>query len=157
MVAEQLEGLSSGSALAYVLRPAGYCLTVRPGARGPTVEVARARRGQEVWPVGWEPEEKKPKTMPALYEFHNVNIQNVSAERALNAIGRILKTPVLIDHNALARHGIDPAEAMVSYPRSRTTYSLVLRRILFQAKLKYELRVDESGSPLLWITTLKPV
>jgi hypothetical protein len=28
--------------------------------------------------------------------------------------------------------------------------------VLFQAGLKYSLRVDEGGKPLIWITTLKP-
>ena len=31
---------------------------------------------------------------------------------------RAVKAPVLLDHNALARHGIDPAKAMVSMPRA---------------------------------------
>ena len=35
------------------------------------------------------------------------------------------------------------------------TYSLILQRILSQAKLKKELRTDESGKPFLWITTIK--
>ena len=55
---------------------------------------------------------------------------------------------MLIDHNALARHGIDPAKAMVTLPRSRTTYSLALRKLLFQAGLKFELRCDEAGIPV---------
>jgi hypothetical protein len=28
--------------------------------------------------------------------------------------------------------------------------------VLSQAKLKYDLRVDESDKPFLWITTVKP-
>jgi len=64
---------------------------------------------------------------------------------------------VLIDHNALARQGIDPAKAAVTLPRSKTTYSLALRKLLFQAKLKYEVRCDEADKPFLWISTVKPV
>ena len=36
------------------------------------------------------------------------------------------------------------------------SYSQALRRVLSQAKLKYELRVDEADKPFLWITTIKP-
>jgi hypothetical protein len=35
-------------------------------------------------------------------------------------------------------------------------YAIVLRKSLFSAGLKYELRVDDGKRPFLWITTLKP-
>jgi len=156
-VAEQLQGLSSGTALAYVLRPAGMCLVPRgPGDR-PACAVVRARANLEIWPVGWEPERPVREVLPALFEFHNVNIQNVPVGRTLEAIGKILKAPVLLDHNALARWGIDPAKALVTHPRSRTTYGIALGKILFQAGLKYEVRLDEARQPFLWVTSLKPM
>jgi hypothetical protein len=34
---------------------------------------------------------------------------------------------------------------------------LALRKLLFQAGLKFEVRLDEAGKPFLWITTVKPV
>ena len=34
---------------------------------------------------------------------------------------------------------------------------MILQKILSQAKLQKELRVDEAGKPFLWITTLLPV
>jgi len=156
-VAEELLGLSCGTALACVLRPAGYCLLPRRLGQKTVYTVQKARPGLEIWPVGWEPDKPRRDVLPALFEFHNVNIQGVSAAVALEAIGKRLKVPVLLDHNAMARHGVDPAKALVSYPRGRTTYSLVLRKILFQAGLKFELRVDEAGNPFLWISTVKPV
>lgn len=156
-VGEELAGLSCGTALAYVLRPLGLCLVLRRDGERPAYAVVKARPGMEVWPVGWEPEKPRRELVPAMFEFHNVNIQGVSAATVLEAIGKRLKIPILIDHNALARHGIDPAEVSVSHPRSRTTYSLTLRKILFQAGLKSEVRVDEAGQPFLWISTLKPI
>lgn len=156
-VGEELSGLSCGTALACALRPVGLCLVPRAGGRGPEYVVTRAGPGLEVWPVGWEPEKPRREVLPALFDFHNVNVQGVSASRALEAIGKLLKVPVLIDHNALARHGVDPSKVIVSHPQSRTTYSLALRKILFQARLKSEVRVDEAGKPFLWVTTVKPV
>ena len=156
-VGEELSGLSCGTALAYVLRPMGFCLVPRQADRGTVYTVIQARPGLEVWPVGWGPEKPRPKVLPALFELRNVNIEGVSAAVALEAIGKRLKVPVLLDHNALARHGIDPAKVIVSHPGRRTTYSLVLRKILFQARLKSELRVDEAGKPFLWVSTVKPV
>ena len=109
---EDLSGLSCGTAMAYVLRLAGYGLL--PRATG--YAVVKARADVDVWPVGWVSEKPPQQAVPALFEFHNVNVQNVSAATALEAIAKRLKTPVLIDHNGLARHGIDPAKAMVSLP-----------------------------------------
>ncbi len=156
-VAEELSTLSCGTSLAYVLRPMGLCLVPRQQGGRLVCEVVEARPGLEVWPVGWEPDEPEHDVLPALFKFHNINIQGVSAAKALEAIGRLLKVPVLIDHNALARHGIDPSKVTVAHPGRRTTYGLALKRILFQAGLKSEVRVDEAGRPFLWISTVKPV
>jgi hypothetical protein len=153
---ESLDGLSCGTALAYALRSAGYGLA--PHATGDQLgyAVVEVRGTVEVWPVGWPAEKPGQQGLPALFEFLNVNVQNVPASRALDAIAKRLKTPVLIDHRALARYGIDPDKTMVSLPRSRTTYSLALRKLLGKAGLKFEVRYDEAGRPLLWITSLKP-
>ena len=86
-----------------------------------------------------------------------MNVQDAAAASALLvAVGGAFKAPVLIDHYALARHGIDPAKATVTLPRSKTTYSLALRKLLFQAGLKLKLRCDEAGMPFLWVTSVKP-
>ncbi len=156
-VAEELSGLSSGTALACALRPAGYALVPRASGERIGYAIVRMQEGMEIWPIGWEPEKSRKETLPALYEFLNVNIQGVSAQQALDAIAGRLKVPCLLDHNALARHGIDPAKETVSLPGGRTFYSKALERVLFQAGLKSELRVDEAGRPLLWVTTIKPM
>jgi hypothetical protein len=75
----------------------------------------------------------------------------------MSVIGQRLKAPLLMDHNAMARHGIDPEKVVVSFPASRTTYSLILQKVLFKAGLKEELRVDEAGNPFLWVTSVKPL
>jgi hypothetical protein len=157
-VAEELAGLSSGTAIACVLRPMGYSMVPRAGAGGQVAyAVLRARPGMEIWPIGWAPEKPRREVLPALYEFLNVNGQGVTAATALEEIAKRLKVPYLVDHNALVRHGIDPAKVQVSLPQGRTFYSKLLQRVLFQAKLKSELRTDEAGKPFLWITSIKPL
>ena len=156
-VAEELSSLSCGTTLAYVLRPAGLCVV--PSVVGGRVEysVTKSRRDLEIWPIGWASKKLLSQTAPTLAEFHNISIQRASAEAALGAIGKQVKIPLLLDRSAMARHGIDPAEVVVSYPRKRTTYMSALRQILFQARLKFEVRLDEADNPLLWISTIKPV
>ncbi len=115
---ESLSGLSCGTALAYVLRSAGYGLLPRAAGDQPSYAVVEIRGAVEVWPVGWPAEKAGQKGLPALFEFLNVNVQNVSAAQALEAIAKRLKMPVLVDHRALARYAIDPAKTKVSLPRS---------------------------------------
>jgi hypothetical protein len=156
-IAEDVSDLSCGTGLACILRPLGYCMVPRLSHGSLEYVVAKAKLDQEVWPIGWKPEKPLGQVLPLLFQFLPVNVQNVPAAKALEVIGTRLKTPVLLDHNAMARHGIDPAKAMVSMPPGKTTYSSALRRLLFKAGLKFEVRQDEAGRPFLWITTVKPV
>ncbi len=155
-IEEDLSGLSSGTALACILRPIGFCMV--PQADGETLSYAvkRADLGKEIWPIGW-PAEGSQKLLPGLYEFHNVNVSGVPATRILEVIGKQLGATVLVDHNALARYGVDIDKATVSHPQQRTTYSVALRKMLGKIKLKFEVRVDEAGKPFLWVSTIKPV
>jgi hypothetical protein len=155
-VSEELSGLACGTALAYALRPADYCLTLRDAGGSVAFSVAKVRAGLEAWPIGM-PVEKAPEAVPALFETHNVNVKNAPVADAIRAIGGLLKMPVLLDQKAMTRHGIDPAKKMVSVPQGRMTYHAALRKLLFQAWLKYEVRRDEAGAFFLWITTLKPI
>jgi hypothetical protein len=158
VVGEELSGLSCGTALAYAVRPLGGCLVPRDaGAAGLECAVVQAKPDIEAWPIGWEPEKRPGEILHGLFEFFNANVQGVTIVRVLDAVRDRLKVPILMDHNALARHGVEPQKSYVNLPASRTSYSLLLRRALYQAGLKYELRVDEAGKPFLWVTTLKPI
>ncbi|MBI3463989.1 MAG: hypothetical protein HY000_13165 [Planctomycetes bacterium] len=154
-VTEELQGLSCGTALAYLLRPAGLGLAPRVGARGGLeLSVRPAGRSSEAWPVGWPPGAARP--LPELFQSFTSSIDDVTVAETLGAIEERLKAPVLFDRYALARHGIDPAAVRVTLPEMKTSYSQLLTRVLSKAKLKYELRIDEAGKPLLWITTMLP-
>jgi hypothetical protein len=154
---EELGRLSCGTALACVLRPMGFAMTPREAGGRLGYAVAKAKLDKEVWPVGWPPEKSQPELLPALFELRNVNVQGVSAAKVLEVIAKQLDVPVLMDHNALARYGIEPDKVGVSLPQQRTSYSIALRRLLFKAGLKFEVRADEAGKPFFWISTVKPV
>ncbi len=158
-IEEELSGFSSGTALACILRPIGFCMV--PQADGETLShlVRKTQLDKEIWPVGW-PAEGAQKVLPALYEYHNVNVSGVTAAKLLDVVGKQVNAPVLYDHNALARYGIEPEKATVSHPQERTTYSIALRKMLAKVEkggLKFEVRVDEAGKPFLWVSTIKPV
>jgi hypothetical protein len=158
-VAEEFAGMSSGTALAAVLRPLGLVIVPQRPARGDVqLVVTDARSAPEVWPIGWPPEQSPGEVLPALFEFSPVEIEDFVLAEALAAIQERVKVPFLYDHNSLARHGVDPAQVKVSLPKMRTFYKRVIDRLLAQTKpqLTAEIRVDEAGQPFLWITTLNP-
>ncbi len=158
LIAEDLAGVSCGTALAYVARPLGAGLVPRESAGGKVeLAIVRAKPTMEAWPIGWELEKPPLKVLPGLFEFLDANVEGVPVKQVIDAVGGRLEVPVLLDYNALARHGIQPDKAIVNLPRRRTSYSSLLNRCLFQARLKSELRIDEADKPLLWITTLKPI
>jgi hypothetical protein len=157
-VEDDLSGLSCGTAIACLLRPAGYCLLPQADGNQIKLSILKSSPNQkEIWPVGRPPETSIPALLPGLYEFLNINVQNVSADTVLEAIGKRLKTPVLYDHLSLAKYKIDPAKAMLSFPSARSNYSMALQRMLFPAGLKFEVRQDDAGKPFLWVFTLKPI
>lgn len=158
VVAEDLTGISVGTALAAVLRPLGLvAVPYRMTGERTQIQIVDARNAKENWPVGW-PSEKSPRdTMPKLFEFLNVEIDGFAMSDALGAIQKRLDVPFLYDHNSLARHGVELDQTKVSIPKGRTYYKGLIDRMLLQAepRLKAELRVDEAEKPFLWITTFR--
>lgn len=153
----ELSGLSCGTVLALVLRASGLGLVPTAGNGGKLeYRVVSAQRGDEVWPVGTPAPTPLQQTLPTLFEFHNINLQDVPLSTVLAAVEERLQAPILLDENALTRAQIDPEQIKTNHPQRRTAYNLLLQKVLGPAKLKYELRVDEAGKPFVWITTLRP-
>lgn len=152
-VLEELRDVSAGTALAVVLRPLG--LIMAPEKR-PTLhlQITDVRNREESWPIGWPSEQTEREVLPKLYEFLPVEIAETPLAEVLSAIQGRLQVPFVYDQNSLARQRIDPAAVKVSFPAKRTYYKKVIDTVLFHARLKAEVRVDEAGQPLLWVTTL---
>jgi hypothetical protein len=152
---DELSGLSSGTALAAILRPAGAALVpVKPDGQPVQFRLVTSEHAEEIWPIGWPTEQPAAKVLPKLFEFLNAEIEGVSAAEAIAAIRQRLEVPMLMDHNNMVLHRVNLDE-LVAVPAKRTYYSRVLAQVLFKAGMKYELRVDENEKPFLWITTLK--
>ena len=152
---DELNGLSTGTSLAAFLRP--YGLVAVPEVEDESSEFPRlvvydVRDAEQTWPVGWPRDTQPHKLVPKLHEFLEVEIDEVPIADVLHSIQGRLEIPFLHDHNGMARKQIDPATTLVSYPAKKTFYSKMIKNVLFQAKLKYEMRVDEAGHPFLWIS-----
>ena len=62
-IEEELSGFSSGTALACILRPIGFCMAPQVNGETLSYAVKKAQLDQEVWPVGW-PAESGQKVLP---------------------------------------------------------------------------------------------
>lgn len=159
LVAEEMTGMSAGTSLAAALRPLGLvAVPHRPTGGAVQLTIKDARNANEIWPVGWPNEKSLLETIPDMFKFLTVEIENFKLSDAISAIQRRLEIPFLYDRNAIVRHGVDPREIMVSLPKGRSYYKKIIDRMLAQTRpqLKSEIRVDEAGQPFLWITTVKP-
>jgi hypothetical protein len=156
-LSEDLEGLTLGTALAYALRSEGLGLLPRIGAsKRPEYAVLKPDAKQTTWPVGWPLQDRKPKdVVPELFETLNAEIDDTPIAEALEVIGGRLKAKILYDHYSLARQGIDVSKVTAKFPASKTWYAKIVDKLLHQAGLKGEWRLDDGGKPLLWVTTLK--
>lgn len=155
-IEDELQGLSSGTVLAAVVRPLGLALVPERQGQDIRLMIRRPNGSEEVWPVGWPLQDKRQAVAPQLFELLPVEIDDFPLAETLTAIQDRIDLPMLLDHNSLARYNIDPETVRVTYPGKKTSYSLVLQAILAQARLKGELRVDDGGDPFFWITTIKP-
>lgn len=155
---DDLQGLSAGAALAAACRAGG--LTIAPGREaqgGLQYAIARGQRGKPGWPIGRDVGSQAPRVLPGLFDEAAVEISETPLVDVLAAVSAQLETKLLVDRYALADQQIALGELVANLPAKRTTYGLVLRRVLGKARLTYELRVDERGRPFLWVTTSKPV
>jgi hypothetical protein len=164
---DELRGVAAGTAFAIMLRNAGMVMrpekkrgqpvVYRVVAAGPDVIGQRTlghMTGEDMpyWPIGWESDRTPGELAPSLFQSRNAEIDGYSLEEALGAIGPLLKTPMFLDRAALKLYQIDPAKLQVKLAPTRTTYKRVVDRIISQAHLGSQVRVDEAGMPFLWIT-----
>lgn len=155
-IKDELRGISSGTAMAVMLRAGGLALVPQREVGGEVhLHVLKLEASADAWPAGRKPEQSPNQVCPALFQFIEVEIKGTPLEEALGAIVGRLQTKVLRDHYTIGRDQIDTSEVRVRFPKERTFYKKILDHILFQAMLSLELRVDEAGTAILWITSAK--
>jgi hypothetical protein len=155
-VAENLSGLSAGTALALVLRPAGLVFAPERSGNVTQYRASLLAAGHDHWPVGWKSEKPDRDLVPDLFKFILIEIDETPLTEAAEAVQTRLAIPFLWDHYALESQSSDPAQIVVKLPAKKLHYGLILSKILSQAKLQKDVRVDEAGKPFLWISTQLP-
>ena len=154
-IRDELQGLSTGTALAAALRPLG--LVVEPHrVQGNDIQLhLRAfEESDEHWPVGWPSQQVPIKTEPRLFEEMPIQISNFPMGQVIDAVQQKAGVPFLLDHNSIARDGVDLAATKVTVVESQITLTRLLSKVLRQSRprMAHELRVDERGKAFLWIS-----
>lgn len=152
----ELDDFASGTALAIALRSDG--LTIRPEHEDKLIKlvVAPYERGKEAWPAGWKAEQSPRQLAPKLFESLTVEIENYTLTAALNALAPRLTVPVVMDSWILTQLGIEPAKIPVKLPAKKTFLLNAVNKMLSQARLASELRIDDAGMAFLWVTQYGP-
>lgn len=153
----ELQGLTTGAAIAIALRPAELTMLPEQKLGQPLqLRVVPAGAGVRGWPAGWRPAQSARELVPAMYRFTNIEIKGFTLEEALAALGPHMEVPLLFDERVLAVRAIDPAKIDVTFPRGKTYIRRAVDHVLSKARLAGELRVDEAEKPFYWITQFGP-
>lgn len=148
----ELKGLTSGSAMAMVLKSVGLVMYPEKPVGGEVqVMISQHQKDKEFWPTGWALEVNAGKAAPDLFNELDVEIKATEISKTLNAIAPRLKTSMLIDYGEIQRRGLS-LEKRVDIPAGKTFYKKIIDRALSQGGLRSELRTDEAGKVFLWIT-----
>ncbi|MFK7769365.1 MAG: hypothetical protein AB8B55_19235 [Mariniblastus sp.] len=154
-VAEELLGVSMGTALATIVRPLGMVVEPRrEQGKSTEILIVDSRASKEHWPIGWPIQRAPVAIEPKLFEKLPINIRNVSLKDAMNAVQKRAGVPFFYDHNTMAREGIELADVKVTLNQDKGSLMVAISKLLRQSKPRMveELRVDENGKPFLWIT-----
>ena len=156
-VAVELQGFSTGTALALTLRSAGLgFVPEQPRGKSLTMRVIPLSTKQLVWPVGWKPEAGPRQAAPAMYRLTMIEIENYTLDKALAALEPAFGVPLILDQRVMIAENIDPTEVPVKFPRAKSFIRGAVDRLLSQAKLQGEIRVDEAGRVFYWATQFGP-
>lgn len=151
----KVASLARGTALALLLRAEGLVLRPEKPVGKPVRLVVATAYGAEgdAWPIGYEPDASPGDTAPVLMKSIPVEVAGFTLTEALDAIEpRLGGIPIVYDEFALRRDAIDPTAVQVELARTKTFYKRIIDRLAFQARLKTELKVDEAGTPFVWLT-----
>ncbi len=156
IISDDLNGITSGTALAATIRPLGLIWCPHKREDGKVIlSIKEVRESDESWPIGWPIKGTPFSTAPKLFENVKVEIRDTSLSQAIEAIQPRVELPFLFDYNSMARHEVDTATKNVNFPSKRASYKRILDTVMFQAGLGTELRMDEAEKPFLWISTTK--
>ncbi len=154
-IADELKGISIGTALAAIVRPLGVVVEPkREQGKSLEIHLLDSRSSEENWPIGWPIDRPPVAAAPTLFDQIPIEIRNFPLDSVLDAIEKKSGVPFFYDHNTFARNGVELSEVKVTLVEKKVALLVAVSRVLNQSEpgLSYEIRVDENARPFLWIS-----
>lgn len=155
LVKNRLKGFSTGTALAILLRESGLGFRpLRTPSGGVELSVEPLDSLRNPWPVGWDLEDDfyQSKIVPRLFQFVEIGFDEAALQDVLDACGAAIEVPIIVDEHGVKTKRVDLETFLVSYPKKKTTWSLMLNSVILKAGLKKVVRTDEAQKPFVYVT-----
>ena len=151
----EVQGLSTGSALAVVLAQYGLGFrTMADSDGGFILEVDAGDESSNLWPVGWKNTKPMNVILPPIYKSMTVdNLEDVEVTSLIHLLAEQLKIPHYYSSYSIKSRGIALADLLYSQKAGKVPPAGLMRRIGDRYDLGLDIRTDEAGNVFLWITT----
>jgi hypothetical protein len=93
---------------------------------------------------------------PTLFEFFPINIEDVSLSQTLAVISERSEVPILVNYRQCAAEDIDLSMIRVTVIERQSAWGLVIRRVVTQAGLTFDYRLDDADRPFVWVYPFVP-
>lgn len=150
-IGNEWKGLSIGTATAAILKPIGLGIVPQQLPGQPLeIQIVEIADASEYWPVGWPPERAPVNVEPRIFDRLDIEIRDYPLRQVLDAIQQRCKVPFLYDAESVTA---EIHQTKVTLVQKQASYMVAIGKVLRQTKprLDKELKVDENGTPFLWI------
>ena len=152
---DEVQGLSAGTALSFVLSQQG--LGFRP-LRTPSGEIQLVVHpltdAPDAWPVGWPLNDDRPRDqfVPGLFKQLETGVNESPLSAVLDVIEEQSKVRLLLDRRACLSKDLDADQLLVTYPRRKTAWALIVSSVTVNSHMTMNYRQDEAGTGFIFIT-----
>ena len=150
----ELQGFTKGSAIAIVL--AQYGLGFRPRYVAPghyDMEIDRGNESNNLWPIGWKPEQSFSEILPAYFRAIPLDVEDVAVHSLVGAISEKIGVPAFSSAYALTAKQLNINTLKYTRKDDRISPARLLTAVGDKLELGFDVRVDEAGKMFLWVTT----
>lgn len=152
---QEVKGLSHGSGFAALLADQGLCMRPLRTPSGEVELVVQPRADvSDPWPVGWPVPQtvKRSDAVPGLFAFATIGFPDRPLIETVREATIHSGVVVAVDFWKAAQRGIDLNQVGPAFPQQRTTWLLVLKKLVDPTQLQAQYRIDESGTGFVWYT-----
>ena len=153
VVEDQLQGLTSGTALALILSQLDLAMQAELHDNRLQLFIGGDQLSSDPWPVGWPISQNRFQIVPSLKTTTSIrSTGRHSVSQTLIALGRKIPVPLLIGTPKFHDKGIHLEQIDVQLKRGTRQLSQVFDELSAQVPLSWAIRVDEVGAPFVWVT-----